>query len=222
MAIELVQTAVGSVNGTSLQATFSAATKKGNAVLVFITAAGGAVSAVADGTNTYSSADANYVFNTPATVSTYYSANIVGGAAYTVTATIASGFGEMIIREYSGLSTAPLDQVAHATGSSAAPNSGASALTTSEYQLVVGVAGFTVTDANSVGAGYINYTSQRTASAIHAEDKLVGSSGAQTALFGTSSIFAWGCQVITFKAASGPSFKAKSLRPAVFAPGLAR
>src|SRR4029077_7370981 len=74
----------------------------------------------------------------------FYAKNIKAGAN-TVTATFSATNNHpwLAIYEYSGLSTTnPLDRTAHAQGSSASPNSGASAITSSANELVFAAAGF--------------------------------------------------------------------------------
>src|SRR5262249_50207327 len=85
----------------------------------------------------------------------FYAKHVAGGSN-TVTATFSATNNHpwLSIYEYSGLSTrSPLDQTAHAQGSSATPSSGASATTASANELVLAVTGLPASYTGAVAMG---------------------------------------------------------------------
>lgn len=163
-----------------------------------------------------------------ADVELWYSQNIQGGASHVVNISNTGGNNIVaILREYSvGALTGLFDQKASTIGTSTAANSGASPTTTAINELVVGIAGDSdgSTQVYAAGGGYGNLSFQTGSSgAIALEDKLVTTTGAQTANFTLTNSAAWACGVATFVEGPGkPSFKLNALRPHAFSPGLAR
>lgn len=200
----LVQTqnATSTNSGSTLPVTVTS-TGSGNLLFVGIST-GGTVSSVSDGTNTYTQID---VIQNGNRLYGFYAANISSGIT-TVTVHCSNGSGIVaIVREYSGLTTTPLDK--HTIQSQSFDNpasSGATATTTQASELVIGYIGSNGSDTFSLGSGYGNLVSQDNGfvnAIVGLEDATVSSTGAQTATFGTGGGGTYVVGVATFKAASG-------------------
>ena len=218
MAIQLQQTTEGNSGSVyvSSQATtpFGSNTTTGNALIAFINrsvSSGLTVSSVSDTTNSFShwfTVNNGSITN----LEVWYAANITGLTTPTVTAYFGGGGGTthaiVYAREYSGLATSSITDVyTSANGNSTTGvSSGASASTNNPNELVVGI----LCDDNginhetsSAGSGYGHYveTAPNTALYLALEDKVVSSTGTQTATFGTiTSPSSWVCAVATFQA----------------------
>lgn len=227
MAISFIQ---GVGNGSNAATSFTITltnTVTGNFIWVGIASGLGTVTSVTDGTNTFTAGVADYNYNASNHMIWYYAKNITGAASHVITVNLSGSLSvDGIAREYSGIDTnAPTDQTAQNTGSSSTPSSGATSTTTQASELVIGFFGCGSSVTETLGSGFSNLTvaTVSASASAAAEDLIVSSTGTQTATFGTSTIFNWGCQVATFKGASSkPSFRPNNLRPHAFSPGIAR
>jgi hypothetical protein len=132
-----------------------------------------------------------------------YAKNIKAGAN-TVTATFSATNNHpwLAIYEYSGLSTTnPLDRTAHAQGSSASPNSGASAITTTANELVFAAAGFVNNYAGTAtaGSGYTLQQQDTGTSRAVTETTIVASTGTYAGTFTLSTSTNWSTVLATFQ-----------------------
>ena len=129
----------------------------------------------------------------------FYAKNIAGGSN-TVTARFGSaisGFGKLLIHEYSGLDrTAPLDASASNIGTAAAMDSG-SAATTKADDLIFGAA----SSSSNVTAAGGGFTSRLNGNGSRTEDRNVTSVGSYNAT-ATQSGTAWVMHAAAFKADS--------------------
>jgi hypothetical protein len=127
--------------------------------------------------------------------SIYYAANIVGGSnTVTVTFSQAASFPDVRILEYRGVTA--LDVTAGASGNSTAANSGA-ATTTSANELIFG-ANTVFTGNISAGSGFTTRIITSPDSDI-AEDKVVTTTGSNSATATLTSFGPWVMQMVTFK-----------------------
>ena len=131
----------------------------------------------------------------------YYAENIKAGAnTVTVNCTPGVKFPSLRIHEYSGLATSnSLDVSAGASGSTTSMSSGATAATSVAAELVFGAV-YSVGSVTSVGSGFTLRVQDTYTSAL-SEDKIVTSTGAQTATATQAGGHAYVMQVVTFKAA---------------------
>ena len=139
----------------------------------------------------------------------FYAKNIVG-MSNTVTATFSSGNNHpwLAIYEYSGLSVAnPLDQIAHAQGSSASPDSGSTSVTSSKNELIFAATGLPASFSGTVTAasGYALQQQDTGASRAATEAAAVESSGSFHGGFNLSSATNWSTVVATFRSAAASS-----------------
>jgi hypothetical protein len=235
MAAVFIQSAVAANNGnpTSIAVTFTNKVQKGNfifiAIAVDVTTANPVASIRDNLGNVYTKIASTA--SAASTLDRWYTKNIRGGKAITITATATSPATpdwNIIVREYSGVDiNNPLDKSAVATGSSTTPSSGASAATTTENEVVIGSnASDNGTDQTyTLGAGYSNLVSKTdvvTFTDEGTEDKIISATGAQTATFTLGTSAGWVCAVDTFRAASTGGINLNRLRPRIFAPGNAR
>lgn len=222
--ITLVQTISNSSSSASSTVTLAMAdSTPGNLFVVATAASASTVSSVTDDAgNTYinvTSVNANNIQG-----SIWYARNIGGGAA-TITVTTATTCAKSACaREYSGV--APLgkfDQSATGSGVASVPTTAASLVTSFTQSLVIGACASTTSHPSAAGSGYTNFvqnTGQPTA-VVSMEDKLITAPAAQTITFTGSSTF-WSATGTTFAVrAVAPPFT-RSLRPAIFKPGIAR
>lgn len=217
MASVLVQTAVGNATNATGSAALKTAAFAGNTVtgniliaVVFCASATDDVTAVSDGTNSFTKIFSKRIATTGAGwLSFWYAANITGKVTPQVSVTVTTPAGKgggIICREYSGIQASlPLDKSTSLGGTTTAISSGASAATTSANELVIG-GGCSDFGNNTytVGAGYGNLISTKNADLeVSMEDKVVAATGAQTATMtlGNASDNAGG--VATFIVAAG-------------------
>jgi hypothetical protein len=156
------------------------------------------VSSVSDSRgNTYTQAGTT-VTGTGLRQAIYYARNIAGGSnTVTVGFNQAAAFVDVRILEYSGLdTTSPLDVTAGAAGTSSSPNSGA-ATTTAANELIFGAG---ITSGGFTGAGTGFSSRIITADGDIAEDKVVSSTGSNSAAAPLSRTSYWVMQMATFKA----------------------
>lgn len=209
MAIALDQTAQGSVAFSSnVGIVFPGNTTTGNLVVVFVGHQSGTVNSVTDSqSNTYTKIlDRSGGL---AEGSLWYAYNITGGTTPTVTVTISSSQRlHAIAKEFSGIENGsdPLDVFASAASTSTTNHSsGATATTAQNDELVVGMLTVgTYTGTITAGSGYGNLVNQNTqvSGKISAEDKVVSTTGTQTATFTSSGSASLGIAVATFKGLS--------------------
>ncbi len=128
----------------------------------------------------------------------YFAKNIAAGSnTVTVGFNQAAAFVDVRILEYSGLDTAnPLDVTAGAAGTSISPSSGA-ATTTSTNELIFG-AGITGDGFASAGTGFASRII--TPDGDIAEDKVVTSTGSNSAVAPLKKSSVWVMQMATFRA----------------------
>lgn len=212
MAISLVQTTSNFTSSATSLTTpvFGAGNTPGNTIIVAIHGYNGAGNPIATVTdtlgNTYHQVAAPLNYNASAWVAIYYAYNIGSGSnAVTVASANAGTQYSIIAREYSGLTTTdPLDKTANSgtSGNGTTPSSGATATTTQASELVIGMAANWLSYTFTAGSGYGNIANASDAgnSSLGMEDKIVSSTGAQTATFTQSGSWNWGCIVATFKA----------------------
>jgi hypothetical protein len=214
MAITLVQTKsgnAGSYSNTNVQA-FSSNVTAGNFIVLAITAGSAdTIASVVDSlSNSYTLATSDA--SADRTTWVYYAQNITGGAC-TITVTYGAGqFPDSIVqaREYSGLATSSaLDvSVSANTGTSFVNShpSGTSVTTTQNDELVFTVVGSSgsADPVFTAPAGYGNLAAQSgfdafTYSAI--ADKIISTTGTQSATFGSTGFVRSQTILVTFKEA---------------------
>ncbi len=211
MVVQFIQSMVASESGNATPLTTSGMTTTSGGLLVAgITFDSGTLNTITGVTdskgNTWTKA---LELDATVLVSLWYTANIIGGSAHTFTVAYDDSVGDAvscIVQEFSGIATAsPLDKTVVATGTSAAPNSGATAATTQADELVIGFAGYFGTNVlAAAGSGYGDLAQSNQTNANGAmESKLVSATGAQTAAFTLASSRDWACICATFKTAAG-------------------
>jgi subtilisin family serine protease len=204
--IGLVQeNAVQASGVTSVSVAFAAANTTGNLILAFVrmSSATQTVTLNDSAGNTYIEAVAQVQSSDGSQVHLFYAKGIFG-VANTVTATFTSTNNHpwLAIYEYKGLNAAnPLDQTAHAQGNSAAPNSGATATTTSANELVFAGMGLPSSYAGTqtAGSGFTILEQDAASSPAANESMLVSSTGPFAAAFSLTSSVNWSAIVATFK-----------------------
>jgi hypothetical protein len=140
----------------------------------------------------------------------FYAKNIKGGTNR-VTATFSSTNNHpwLAVYEYSGLSaTSPLDQTAHAQGSSAAPTSGATGTTANASELVFAATGLpsSYTGTANIGSGYTLLQQNTSTSRAADEAQVATTTGTFNGTFSLRSSANWSAVVATFAApSSGPA-----------------
>lgn len=215
--------------GSFTTGAFGLTTKSGNSIIMSIADDSGAINNI---TSITSSAGGNAGVQALSVASTegfsiWCISDITGAASNTLTVnynSVAITNVSVTAQEFRGvLQAAPLDKFASATGTSAVPNSGASAITTRDKELIIGGVGYAAAGAAAtLGAGYSNLGNEVTNVTLHTaqQHKVVGAAAAQTATFAITSAV-WLCGVATFYG-SFPSIRQPILRPHPFKPGLPR
>ena len=134
--------------------------------------------------------------------SIYYAKNIVSGSnAVTVTFNQAAASADIRILEYAGVDTvSPLDVTAAAVGNSNSANSGP-ATTTLANDLIFG-ADMVFTSTTAAGSGFTSRVITSSDGDI-AEDKVVTTTGSNSATATLGSAGPWVMQMVAFKAAAG-------------------
>jgi hypothetical protein len=204
--IALVQSNAGERTGTaSIPVSFLSANTAGNLIVVSVRMSSTSQTVtITDSTgNPYVDAVSQAQTSDGHQVHIFYAKNIKVGAN-TVTATFSATNNHpwLAIYEYSGLSTAnPLDRTAHAQGSSASPNSGASAITTNAHELVFAAAGFPNSYAGTAtaGGGYTLQQQDTGTSRAATETSIVTSTGAYAGTFTLSTSTNWSAVLATFQ-----------------------
>lgn len=204
MGAVLVQTVTGGNAASSGYTVGISGVATGNTLVVFVGAAQ-TISTPTDGTNTYTAVGTTLNFFSNNRMNIWYAKNVTGGNL-----TLTLGFGGTVgsgvtIREYSGLDlTSPFDVTNTGSGSNSIPTTSATSTTTQADELVVAMMSSNATYTGSAGSGYGHYLDNNTStvSAVGVEDKIIAATGAQTGVFGTSTVFNWGAIVATFRIAS--------------------
>lgn len=212
IGVDLVQTKQITSSGTNpVTGSFTNSTVAGNLLVVAITNGSGTsnYTTVSDNKgNTWSRVFSTITTIGGADVELWYSLITTGGASHQISMTNSSFWNmQAICREYSGVTSAPLDKTTNATGNSTALNSGASATTTQAAELVIGIGGDSWGSGQSytagVGFGNLSQLIDASAYGLALEDKTVSSTGAQTAAFTLLNSWRWACGVATFKVDTG-------------------
>jgi len=131
-------------------------------------------------------------------------AKTVAGFANTVTASFSSTNNHpwLGIFEYNGLNTTnPLDQTAHAQGSGASADTGATAVTASSNELVFAAAGLPAAYAGVVtaGSGYMLQQQDAGSSRSATESMTTAATGSFDGVFSLSPSTNWSAVVATFR-----------------------
>lgn len=215
MAITLIQQVTGSlVSGTGNMTASLATTATGNTLVVGISIAPATTdvtTALGDGTNTLARIGLGTQLNNVSGlgfVVLYYKENITGLTTPTMTWQHSGTQSAcMVVAEYSGLLTSgSLDQSKYGTGTGTALSTGASGVTTNANEVVVAFGGTDFgNNAYTLGAGYGHLKQAGNINADGAmEDKIISSTGAQTATL-TASTTDWGMGLATFIGATSPA-----------------
>src|SRR5579864_9185983 len=194
-------------DGRSLPLAFPAGNTAGNLIIAFVRMSSTTQTvALTDSLgNVYTDAVSQAQTTDGHQVHIFYAKSILGGAN-TVKATFSATNNHpwLAIYEYRGLSaTKPLDQTAHAQGSSSAPNSGATATTLSANELVFAGMGLpsTYTGTVSTGTGYSFLQRDTSTSPADNEAQGVNATGAYAGTFTVTPSTNWSAIVATFAAA---------------------
>jgi hypothetical protein len=189
----------------SVSAAFAAGNTAGNLIIAFVrmSSTGQSVTVTDSAGDVYTEAVTQVQTVDGHQVYIFYAKNIVGGAN-TVKAAFSATNNHpwLAIYEYSGLSkTTPLDQTAHAQGSSAAANSGTTAMTVSANELLFAGTGLpaSYTGTATAGSGYTMLQRSTSTSPADNEGEGVTSTGAYAAAFSVSPSTNWTAVLATFK-----------------------
>lgn len=198
------------VRGTSvasLSQAFPSATTAGNLIIVFVRMSSSTqtVSVSDSAGNSYADAVMQAQTTDGHQSHIFYARNIKGGpTTVTVTFSATNNHPWLAIFEYSGLNAdAPLDQTAHAQGSSSTPSSGLTGTTTTANELVF--AGLGLPNASTLtvttGAGFIMLQQDAApdTSRAAAEAKTVSTTGQYSGTFSLSGSTNWSAVAATFK-----------------------
>src|ERR1700682_4828247 len=204
----------------SVSVTFPTGNTVGNLIIAFVrmSSTGQSVTVTDSVGNAYVDAVAQVQTMDGHQVHIFYAKNIVGGAN-TVKATFSATNNHpwLAIYEYRGLSTTnPLDQTASAQGSSATPNSGATATTVSANELLFAAIGLPsrYTGTVTAGSGYTMLQQDTNTSRAGNEAVAVTSTGAYAATFNVSPSTNRTAVLATFKPASVPVLTSLAVTPA--------
>ncbi|HEY3356767.1 MAG TPA: putative Ig domain-containing protein, partial [Polyangia bacterium] len=206
LPVALVQSAstVGS-NVTSASVAFTGANSAGNLIIAAVRAS--TTTQTVTVTDSRGNAYAEAVGQTQTTdghqLHIYYARNIAAGAN-TVRAAFSGSNRRawLAIFEYRGLSTTtPLDRTARGQGSGTAVSSGATATTTSPYELVFAAVGVPAGSTATITGGSGFTILQRSSGAGGTEAATVAAAGAYTGTFTLSAAANWSAVTATFAAA---------------------
>jgi len=209
--VALVQS--GSAEGSgvsSVSNAFAQANTAGNLIIAFVrmSSTTQTVSLSDTAGNQYSAAVSEAQSGDGHQIYIFYASNIRGGVN-TVTATFSAANNHpwLAIYEYSGLSTtAPLDQVAHAQGSSNSANSGSTGVTASTNELIFAGLGLPSSSTATVTAGsgftVVLQDANQNGSRAASENGITGAPGAYSGTFTLSGSTEWSCAAATFRPAS--------------------
>jgi hypothetical protein len=204
-SIGLVQAnAAQGVGVGSVSVPFPASNTAGNLIIAFVRMATPSQTVTVTDTagNTYVDAVAHTQSIDGSQVHLFYARNILGSTTNTVTATFSATNSQpwLAIYEYKGLSTTnPLDQTAQAEGSSSAPSSGPTPMTTSPNELVFAGFEFSSSYWEAPGSGFtlVQYDTQNSPAAN--ESMVVSSTGSYAATLALSTSPTWSAVVATFR-----------------------
>jgi hypothetical protein len=204
--IALVQSNAVQGSGVgSVSATFPAGNTPGNLIIAFVRMSSTAQTVtVTDSVgDVYTDAVTQAQTADGHQVHIFYAKNILGGAN-TVKAAFSGTNNHpwLAIYEYSGLSkTNPLDQTAHAQGSSGAASSGAAAMTGSANELLFAATGLPAgyTGTATAGSGYTMLQQDTSGSTADNEAEIVSAAGTYAATFTLSPSTYWSAVLATFK-----------------------
>lgn len=204
--IALVQSAAATgTSVASLSKAFATGNTAGNLIVVFVRMSSTTQTVTVTDTagNVYENAVSQVQSSDGHQVHVFYAKNIDAGAN-TVQATFSATNNHpwIAIYEYSGLSTtAPLDQTAHAQGSSTTPNSGLTPMTASASELVFAGLGLpaTSTVSASAGTGFNMLLQDAGTSRSATEARITGSTGQYAGTFSLSGSTNWTSVVAVFK-----------------------
>jgi hypothetical protein len=189
----------------SVSAQFPSANAAGNLIIAFVRMSSiwQTVTVTDTAGNTYTEAVSQVQTVDDHQVHIFYTKNIAGGAnAVTARFSAPNNHPWIAVYEYSGLNaTAPLDQTAHAQGSSSTPSSGATAATTSSNELAFAAAGLpaSYTGGASAGTGYALMQQDTATSPAANEAGITSSTGPVTGAFSLGTAANWTAVVATFK-----------------------
>ena len=205
-SIALVQSNAAQGSGvSSVSAAFPVSNTAGNLIIAFVrmsstsqtvTVTDSAGDAFAQAVSQAQTADGHQAY-------IFYAKKIAGGVN-TVKATFSATNNHpwLAIYEYSGLNaTSPLDQTAHAQGTSAAASSGATAMTVSANELLFAGTGLPAgyTGKATASGGFTLLQQETGTSPADNEGEMVGSPAPYTAPFTLSSSTNWSAVLATFK-----------------------
>src|SRR5215469_13774913 len=206
--ISLVQSTSSFATGApSISQAFANANTQGNLIIAFIrmSTTTQSVTVTDSAGNSYTQAIAQGQSADGHQIHIFYAKNINGGAN-TVTATFSATNNHpwIAIYEFSGLSTtAPLDQVAAAQGSSSTANTGLTPATTAANELVFAGLGLPASSSvtMSAGSGFTLLEQDTATSTSRAtnEDQVVNPMGQYAGTFTLSGSSNWSAVVATFK-----------------------
>ena len=205
--IALVQSAAKSVSSSKTDAVaFGSSNTAGNLILAFVrmSTTSQTVKVIDKLGNTYTDAVSQQQTSDGSQIHLFYAKNVKAGSN-TVTATFSStnSHAWLAIYEYSGLNTsAPLDKVAHAQGSSSSPNTGSTSTTSAANELIFGGLGLPYGSGISVSANAGDVLEQQASSGPRGatEDAYTTTTGTYAAKFSLSRSTNWSSLVATFSA----------------------
>ena len=204
----------GAVEGTGVTAVstaFPGANTAGNLIIVFVRMSTTTQTVTVSDTagNAYSQAVSQLQSTDGHQLHLFYAPNIKGGAN-TVNASFSGTNNHpwLAIYEYSGLSTTnPLDKTAAAQGSSSAPSSGATAVTSAANELVFSGLGLPSSSSATVTAGsaysLLRQDTKSGGSRAATEGATTNTVGAYTGSFSLGASLPWSAVVATFFSATG-------------------
>ncbi len=222
VGITLLQSnAVQGAGTRSVSLPFAAANTAGNLIIAFVrmSTTSQTVALTDTAGNSYVDAVSQAQTADGHQIHILYAQNIKGGAN-TVTAAFSATNNHpwLAIYEYSGLSkTNPLDQTAHAQGSSASPSTGLTGTTSSTTELLFAGVGLVSNYSGTVtaGAGFTLQMQNTASSRAANEAEAVTAAGSYSGTFSLSAATNWSAVVATFAAASQPVITTSSLPGAV-------
>lgn len=196
-------------SGTAALTLTVASTAAGNTLMLVSACAGsptqGATAVTDNKGNTWTKIDGANGAGGTTSGTFWYSPNALAAVTtLTITYNNTTSSGGLVFREYSGLTSAPLDvhviEAFQNTGTTL--NSGPTASTTQAFELVIGWA-YASAIAVTAGAGYGNFTNSNTSGVTaNIEDMTVITIGTQTAAFVGTAAGVCGCA--TFKMSGNP------------------
>lgn len=222
MPASLNQSKTGSGTAPSVAVTWNSNTTTGNLIVLCISAgsASTVVSITDSQSNTYTKVDS--LIGSVSDAEFWYAKNITGGTTPTVTITLLSILNvTVVMEEWNGPTSDPLDVHTIAEGSSTALDSGLTSISTQGKNLILGWGMSENTSAVTVGNTYSNLVQSNVNQTTAIESKISSGVEAHFATF-TATLNAWVCGVAVFKLNPDSGIITSKLRPRPFAPGIAR